>query len=71
MLEDKLSEYEDCLWAYLIDQERAQSVHQTHPLLSPPPEYPLKIGIQQLVVEQVDTVCVDSIHSIHFTLFDN
>jgi len=54
--DERLAQYEDCLWEFLVGRERPQSLHLAHPLLSPPPEYPMRITVQHLVVEQVDTV---------------
>ncbi|KAL3119145.1 hypothetical protein niasHT_003928 [Heterodera trifolii] len=52
----QLSDYENCLWEFLNERERSQTVHPTHPFITPPLEYPLKIVVEHLVVEQVDTL---------------
>jgi hypothetical protein len=51
-----ISRIEACLWDSLVAHERSLSIHQTHPFATPPSQFPLRISVEHLVVEQVDTV---------------
>lgn len=60
--EEQEVELQLCLWEHLLGEERRQSpFHQAHPLLSPPAGYPLRIAVEHLVVEQVDTLARASV----------
>uniref|UniRef100_A0A915N1J2 Uncharacterized protein n=1 Tax=Meloidogyne javanica TaxID=6303 RepID=A0A915N1J2_MELJA len=60
LMDEQFTELENCIWNSLLAKEHAHSPRQIHPLLSPPPEYPLKFSVENLVVEQVDTSWNDS-----------
>uniref|UniRef100_A0A1I8BDZ4 Neur_chan_LBD domain-containing protein n=1 Tax=Meloidogyne hapla TaxID=6305 RepID=A0A1I8BDZ4_MELHA len=60
LLDEQFTELENCVWNSLLAKEHAHSPRQIHPMLSPPPEYPLRFSVENLVVEQVDTSWNDS-----------
>ena len=60
LMDEQFTELENCIWNSLLAKEHAHSARQIHPLLRPPPEYPLKFSVENLVVEQVDTVCLNT-----------
>ncbi|CAK5111414.1 unnamed protein product [Meloidogyne enterolobii] len=66
LMDEQFTELENCIWNSLLTKEHAHSPRQIHPLLSPPPEYPLKFSVENLVVEQVDTL---SRASMEFNVF--
>nr|CAD2189770.1 unnamed protein product [Meloidogyne enterolobii] len=66
LMDEQFTELENCIWNSLLAKEHAHSPRQIHPLLSPPPEYPLKFSVENLVVEQVDTL---SRASMEFNVF--
>ena len=67
LMDEQFTELENCIWNSLLAKEHAHSPRQIHPLLSPPPEYPLKFSVENLVVEQVDTVCLKYKLGLYFT----
>ncbi|CAK5117549.1 unnamed protein product [Meloidogyne enterolobii] len=66
LMDEQFTELENCIWNSLLAKEHSHSPRQIHPLLSPPPEYPLKFSVENLVVEQVDTL---SRASMEFNVF--
>ncbi|KAF7634489.1 hypothetical protein Mgra_00006060 [Meloidogyne graminicola] len=64
LMDEQFTELEDCIWNSLITKEHINSPRQIHPLLRPPQV--LKFSVENLVVEQVDTL---SRSSMEFFIF--